>query len=132
MVEYSVIKLSLIFLLTVSLRFIEQCREVISSLKKEKVLPDINVFYKILYLHLAMSMAAIGLICDKISSIKENIMIAFALIFIFILTTIGCIFRGILSQKSPEVYSLFDRDWLLGVIVPNALGLSSLIFALIK
>lgn len=131
--KFLIAKFVLIIVLTICMRFIELCRKVVISTHRSgrRVLPDIRVLYRIGYLHLPMSMAAIGLMCDNLyQGNKENSLSLLLLLLIFILTVGGCISRGILSKGEPELVSRHDLDWLLGITVPNLLGLVSLSMAI--
>lgn len=123
-------KFGLILFLAICLRFIEHCREIISSNNSNCRWLNIRALYNILYLHLPMAMAAVGLVCDKLYWSGNNTGIPLLILIVIIMALIGSICRGILSQGEPEVFSIFDRDWTLGIIIPNILGLSALLLAL--
>lgn len=125
------IKFSLIALLTVSLRFIELCRAVINNTELNKILPNIRVSYDLLYLHLPMSMASMGLVCDRLIGVQREGGSFYAILLIIILCTVaGCISRGIISRGEPEVSKHYDRDWMCGIIVPNSCGIASLVLSI--
>jgi hypothetical protein len=128
---YSLLKFVILLGLTITLRFVELSREVSTSIKGTDIFPDISVLYRLLYWHLGMSMVAIGLICDKLVRGDNNNPNAIILMLVvFLLTVTGCISRGMLSNRAPEVLSIYDRDWRLGIIIPDSLGLISLSLAI--
>jgi FtsH-binding integral membrane protein len=128
-----VLQVFLILGLTLMLKFIELSRDILSNSQSYQSGRIISVrnFYDGVYWHLGMSMAAIGLICDKtqVSSMRSHFLF---LIGIFIATIFGCFSRGMLSRGSPEVMSMHDHDWLYGIYIPNILSLAVLIFTFIK
>jgi hypothetical protein len=127
-VIYLILKFILIFSLLILLKFVEMG---FSSFHRERgFFQNIPLLYDILYLHLPMSMASLSLIFDKLITKPSSTYSPLMMFLVFILTLLGSISRGFLSNNTTETLSYFDRDFSLGVYIPNALGTASLLIAL--
>jgi len=88
------------------------------------LIPNIVVIYDVLNLNLALGIGGLGLLLAGGTMTATPLLSIVAIIAILL----GCVSRGIVSGHQPVSMSCTDPDWLCGVIIPNTVGLGTLLF----
>lgn len=85
---------------------------------------DVKILYEVFNFHLPLCLGIIGLAWDRQF---PNYVIA----VLVILLMFGIATKAAFSKHQPDRMSYKDRDFLMGVILPNACGFSSVLVILI-
>ncbi len=91
---------------------------------------DAKIIYETLYVHGMLGLAALGVVWERTSGTQGTGGNGFTICVVAVLM-VGCFFRGFASDHNPQVASIKDPDFRYGLVIPNTIGLSGLIFVLL-
>lgn len=102
---------------------IENTRRISLARTHNASVRNTRVYYDCLNLHLSLTLGMLALVLGAGCSGTE-VMLLVGMIFV------GVVAKGVFSNHTPERLVWRDRDALIGLIIPNGMGASSVLFTL--
>jgi hypothetical protein len=123
--KYEIAGALIITAIALGARFIEEMRRVkwLKNAQGTLVLEGCEVFYVCCNVHLHLSLGMLGLLWSRHSEFLFVVPM-----FLFIIA--GAITKGFVSAEKPEQCAWSDKVARLGMYIPNAFGLASVIYVI--